>query len=136
MAVVRFEWSPARRVLVTFGVSLAATGLLVAGVLLWQALPVAAAVVVGATAALGGLVALAPGTAAARLVYRAVSLPAFAIGNVVSVALLTLFFFLVVTPIGLVRRARGADPLGLRGSGSTDWTDVSERPPDDPERLF
>jgi len=136
VAVVRFDWSPARRVLVTFGVSLAATGLIVAAVLLWQALPVAAAVVAGATVTLGAVVAAAPGSAAARGIYRAVSLPAFAIGNVVSVVFLSLFFFLVVTPMGLLRRARGTDPLALRGGAPTYWTDVSDRPTSDPERLF
>ncbi|MDY7001074.1 MAG: SxtJ family membrane protein [Thermodesulfobacteriota bacterium] len=44
------------------------------------------------------------------------------LGTIMSRVLLTLLFFLVVTPIGLVRRMFGADPLRLRqwkkGSGS------------------
>ncbi|MDY7002212.1 MAG: SxtJ family membrane protein [Thermodesulfobacteriota bacterium] len=44
------------------------------------------------------------------------------LGAIMSRVLLTILFFLVVTPVGLVRRMFGADPLKLRqwkkGSGS------------------
>lgn len=136
MAVVQFAWSPARRVLVTFGLSLAATGLVIAAILYANDLPTAALVVAAATVVLGGLVAAAPGTAAARLVYRAVSLPAFAVGNVVSVVLLTVVFYGLVTPLGFLRRWLRGDPLALRGGAPSYWTDVEGRPATDPERPF
>lgn len=136
MAVVQFIWSPERRVLVTFGVSLAATGLLVGGILYWNDLGPAAAVVAGATLLLGGVVAAAPGTAVARFLYRAVSLPAFAIGNGMSLILLTVVFYGLVTPLGFLRRALKGDPLALRGGAPTYWEDVAARPATDPERPF
>ena len=136
MAVVRFEWSPVRRVLVTFGLSLVATGLAVGGVLWWQGHPLAAAVVAGVAAALGLPVAIAPGTAVSRWIYRAVSLPAFAVGNVVSVVFLAVVFYLLLTPMGVLRRWL-RDPLGLRrDAGGSRWSDVSGRPEGDPERPF
>lgn len=36
------------------------------------------------------------------------------LGTVVSIILLTVIFFVLVTPVGIVRRALGADPLQLK----------------------
>jgi hypothetical protein len=66
----------------------------------------------GAGAALGGVGLLWP--AAVRPVYTGWIFVAFPIGWTVSRLLLMAVFFLVFTPIGLVFRLAGRDPLRLR----------------------
>jgi hypothetical protein len=49
-----------------------------------------------------------------KLPYRAWMGMAFLLGSVVSTAILTVFYFLVVTPIGLLARVLGKDFLSLK----------------------
>lgn len=49
-----------------------------------------------------------------RVAYLTVSYAAFPVGFVVSHLVLAAVFFLVLTPIGLILRMAGHDPLGLR----------------------
>ena len=51
---------------------------------------------------------------ALRYVYIAWMSAAFALGAIVSTVLLTFFYYLVVTPVGLTARACGKDFLGRR----------------------
>lgn len=50
---------------------------------------------------------------------------AFVMGNIMSRVLLSLIFFLLVTPMGILRKALGNDPLSLKKE-TTDsyWVDV------------
>src|SRR5438094_2029357 len=70
-------------------------------------------------------VALAVGAMLPRLggvTYLAVYLPTSLIGYGVSQTILTLLFFLVFAPLGLVLRLLGKDLLGLQGRGlQTHW---------------
>jgi len=59
--------------------------------------------------ALGGLI-----PAALKYIYIGWMAMAFALGFVVSHVILTLFFFLVITPVGLVARLLGKDFLRLK----------------------
>lgn len=63
---------------------------------------------------------------------------AFAIGWVMSRVLLTVFFFLVLTPVGLIMRLAGKDPLLARTHSDSYWIPRKEgcREPKDYERLF
>lgn len=59
---------------------------------------------------------------ALRPVYRAWMVLAFVLGYVMTRVVLTLVYYLLVTPIGLVRRALGKDPVrGPDRSVSTYW---------------
>lgn len=49
-----------------------------------------------------------------RMVYLGVYLPTSIIGYVVSHIILTMMFFLVITPVGLILRLMGKDPLQQR----------------------
>ncbi len=60
---------------------------------------------------------------------------ATALGWVNSRILLSLFFFLVLTPIGLVFRLTGRDPLSQRAKGTT-WSPFPGRPRDHFEHMF
>ena len=58
-----------------------------------------------------------------------------ALGWVNSRILLSLFYFVVLTPLGLVFRLAGRDPLSRRG-GPTTWSPYPARPPKHYERMF
>ena len=60
-----------------------------------------------------------------------------ALSYVSSRIILAIVFFLVLTPIGLVKRAMGWDPLQRRsGSGDTFWKPYPERNPRHYEKMY
>src|SRR5437016_5441143 len=65
------------------------------------------------------LAAIIPGIG--RLAYLAVYLPTSLLGFVISQVLLTLIFFLVVTPLALILRWMGKDLLQTRSSYKSMW---------------
>lgn len=76
-----------------------------------------------------------------RSVYLAWMSLAFVLGLIVSTILLTLFFFLVITPVGLVARMTGADFLSrkLDSKATSYWVTrpgPAARAPADYERQF
>lgn len=84
---------------------------------LWRGRQTAAGVAAAIGAALLVAGALAP--AALVLPNRVWRRIGHALGWVNTRILLSLFFFLVLTPVGLVMRLAGKDPLDMRGHGST-----------------
>ena len=63
-----------------------------------------------------------------RPLYTALTLIAFPIGFVISHAVLALFFFGILTPVGLVFRLIGRDPLARRfePDAATYWIDLPD----------
>ena len=136
MAVIDLDLDPSPRVLRVFG-----SGALVAfGVLayvsatLWH-LPRGLGWAFAAVALLSGLFALVR-PAWNRPLYVGLSLAAYPIGFVLSYVVLGVIFFVVLTPVGLVFRLIGRDPLRRRRpSGvSTYWVPRSGATP--AERYF
>ncbi len=91
-----------------------------------------------------GLVLVALGLSAPKSlkqVYIAWMAFAFTLGLIVSTVLLTVFFYLVVTPIGLIARIFGKDFLGRRwdANARSYWLARNQskpKPPADYERQF
>jgi hypothetical protein len=77
---------------------------------------------------------------ALKYVYIAWMAMAFVFGFVMAHVILTLFFFLVITPIGLIARISGKDFLQLKldKSGSSYWSPHERKikSPSDYERQF
>jgi fatty acid desaturase len=71
-----------------------------------------------------------------RLVYVGMSFAAFPIGWVVSHVVLAIVFYLVLTPIGLIMRVLGNDPMHRRfdPDAPTYWIDREPHP--DPKQYF
>lgn len=69
-------------------------------------------------------------------VYLASAYAALPIGIVVSYVILTVIYYLVLTPIGLVLRSRGYDPLHRRFEPEADSYWVKREPPADNRRYF
>ena len=62
-----------------------------------------------------------------RIAYLAVYLPTSIIGYVVSNVMLTLMFFLVITPLGIIMKLMGKDVLQQRRPNrTTQWAPVKE----------
>lgn len=75
-----------------------------------------------------------------RLVFVGMSLAAWPIGMVVSHVVLALVYYLVITPIGLLMRMIGYDPMTRRpsGAGESRWVERagSDRGPESYFRQF
>lgn len=79
---------------------------------------------------------LAPG--ALKLIHKGWMTFAFAIGWVMSRVILTVFFFVAITPVGLIMRLVGKNPLTARSQSDSYWIrrEAAPRDPSDYERLF
>ncbi len=132
MSIVSINWSPDKKELRNFGIAMLVGFGVIGAVLFWGIWPVAeakptAAVLCWVFGVVAGVLGLS-GTKVALPVYWAWMSIAFVMGNIISRILLALFFYGMITPIGLVRRKFfGADPLQLQ-KRQTDsyWIDVPQ----------
>ena len=113
MAIIDVNRNPSRRTLNQFGFIWLGFFLLAAGGL-WLKLHS-----ISVSATLAGVAVVAPVLGWAvpgfmRVVYLGMSYLAWPIGLMVSLVLLAAVYFLVVTPIGLVMRVLGYDPMHRR----------------------
>lgn len=95
---------------------------LLGGLFVWSGWMATAAIALGV---LSGVASLAY-PAANRPLFVVLSAVAYPIGVVVSLVVLTGLFYLVVTPVGLLLRLAGSDPLSRRADrrSTTYWTDA------------
>jgi multisubunit Na+/H+ antiporter MnhB subunit len=109
----------------SFGLSVGAVLLAVAGYLLWRGRVTGAAVAggIGAALVLGGLVAPRLLKWPSALWWKF----AIALGYVNARVILSMAFLLVLTPIGLIWRAIGRDPLARRRASWPGWTAYPSR---------
>jgi hypothetical protein len=136
MALMEVDWHPGKKQLRTFGVSGFVASMVLAGVLvfLWG---VAVAWALGVLVA-GVLILLCSliSPKAARILYLVLTVAALPIGFVVSFVLLASFYFLLLTPVGLIFRLIGRDPLHRSFDRSADSYWVPRRPPTNMNRYF
>ena len=123
MALVKINWSPTAKDLHNFGSIAAIALLLIAAVLyVWKDLPLSWCATI---AGIGFFIFLCSmlSLKLARLIYLVLTLFTFPIGVVMSFVLLALFYYLLLTPVGLVFRLIGRDPLNRKfdASASTYW---------------
>ena len=132
MALVEINWKPDARELRKFGVAMiVGFGILAALAYFWWERPTLALVfaIVGGVAGLLGL----SGTRAAMIVYLPWMAIAFVMGNIVSRVLVAAFFFLMITPMGLIMRVVGKDALQRKNKRASTWDALP--PPADRERY-
>lgn len=129
------RWDPDRRTLGQFSEAwMFFLGMVGAPMALWRGHPTLAAVL-WALALMGRGVGLAR-PMWMRPVFVGMTLATWPIGWVVSNLLVGIVYYGTVVPIGLIRRALGADPLArsIDRSAPTYWTPV--RPNTRPDRYF
>ncbi len=122
MPLVEIDYHPTVRQLRLFAIVWLPLGLGIATVIARYTLEGPTAVVIGSLAAVSISVGLVRPTWGAP-VFVAVSLLTYPIGLVVSFALLAGIYFLVITPIAMLMRLLGRDPLERRidRSAETYW---------------
>jgi hypothetical protein len=135
MALIEVNTNPTRRQLAVFGASwvvfVSAVGMLVA----FRAESLTGACVLWAVAGavpLAGLVV--PGFL--RGVYVAMAYAAFPVGWVVSIVVLAIVYFAVITPVGVLMRLLGRDPMTRRFDARAETYWVPHRTRDEPESYF
>lgn len=136
MAIVEINWQPTRTDLRVFGGGLAVFCAVI-GVLLYRGdgrFGIVEGLLAG-TAGLAVVISLfAPQSL--RPVYFAFVVVAFPIGWVLSHVLLAVVFYGVFTPIGLVMRLLGRDPMQRRFDSQADSYWAPHDPPKSPEDYF
>jgi hypothetical protein len=112
MALVEINWNPSRRELKQFGLLWVVFFGLIGAYCLWFRDSRTAAAVFWVIAAAGLVGLVAPGTLRpVYILWMAVALP---IGWVISHLILLATYYLVFTPVGLLMRLVGYDPLNRR----------------------
>jgi hypothetical protein len=136
MALVEVNWNPDRRQLRVFGIGALVILTIVAALLHYlRGLPAAWALALSAA----GLVIFLTGLASpglARMIYVTLTVVTLPIGMAVSFVLMAAFYFLILTPVGLLFRLIGRDILCRKfdRNAVTYW--VPRRPPETPDRYF
>jgi hypothetical protein len=134
--LIEIEWHPTDRQLRVFGVSGLLASIAAALVLhfVWGAAVLWTMVVVAAGAAIFLCSRISP--AATRFLYVGLTLVGMPIGLVVNFILLAVFYFLLLTPLALVFRLIGRDPLCRKFDAAAESYWVPHKASEDTERYF
>jgi hypothetical protein len=131
------NWNPSDKQLRQFSLLLAVLLGGLAGWLTWKSHSAALVAGLGTVAAAAGLIGLlCPGLM--RVVYVVWMAAAFPIGWLVSHLLLAAIYYLVITPIGVIMRVCGYDPMQRRfdRQAKTYWKPREDQDKDDTKRYF
>lgn len=135
MAVLEINWNPSSRQLRQFAGLLAVFSAMLAGVLHFRfGLTMAAAVAIGLGATVAAAGAVFP--TFMRVVYVAWMAAAFPIGWTISHLLLALIYYGMFTPIGLLMRLGGYDPMRRRFDRNAETYWIPRQQDDSPKRYF
>ena len=136
MSLVEINWNPEKKELRKFGL-IAVVVLGAAGIILRFGFGVAGiwALLLAGTGLCICLISLVSAKST-RIIYLGLTFAALPIGFVISVLLMAAFYFFVLTPVGLVFKLLGRDPLErkLKPDTPTYWTPREHR--DNLERYF
>jgi hypothetical protein len=133
MSIVNIEWRPRPTELRTFGLWMCALCAMAAAACYWIKDAPRLAIGVAAFGTLTAILSVVLPRAALRVYWMWMGL-ALAVGYLMTPVLLALFYYGVVTPIGLLARITGRDRLHLRRrSVATYWADAA--PPQPRERY-
>ena len=104
------------------------------GLIWWRTGALSNAIIVwliGAVVAIGAMVR----PASARMLFVGLQVITYPIGLVLSTIVLAAMFYLVFTPLGVLMRLAGRDPLHLRArEAASNWTPYKQK--DDPQDAF
>ncbi len=136
MGLLKVNWHPTRKELGDFGtIALVATVLI--SLLLWTVKGLGPVWVLPILAV--GLVTFIASKTSERLtriIYLGLTMLTLPIGFVVSFVLLAIFYYIVITPIGLVFRLMRRDPLCRKFDKTADSYWLRRRPPGALNRYF
>ncbi|MEE8450820.1 MAG: SxtJ family membrane protein [Thermoguttaceae bacterium] len=135
MSLIRINKNPSRRELALFGLIWLVFFGVVGGIVWGKSESTTAASAIWAMAVVvpvvGGIV-----PSLMRLVYLGMCYASFPIGFVVSHVILAIVYYLVMTPIGLLMRMFGHDPMQRRFDRDAETYWIPRKQPDRMERYF
>lgn len=136
MSLIEINWSPNRKELRKFGIIFLIASTLIALLLyLLKGLGIqwmAVIFTVGFVVFLSSVLSLK----VTRGIYLGLILLTLPIGLVVSFTLMAIFYFLLLTPIGLIFRLIGRDALGRKFDSTVDSYWIPRQPPNSLDRYF
>jgi len=136
MSLIEINWSPSRKELRNFGmISLIASVIISLLLYVLKGLGIqwmAIIFFIGLFIFLSSLISFK----LTRGIYLGLILVTMPIGSVVSITLLAIFYFLLLTPLGLLFRLMGRDVLGRKFDSAADSYWLIRRPPDNLDRYF
>jgi hypothetical protein len=136
MALIEVNWNPEKKDLRSFGwIGLVACCILAGLLYLLKGLAIkwiCVIIAVGFVIFISSLVCLT----ITRLIYVGLTAITLPIGMAVSFLVLTLFFYLIITPVGLVFRLIGRDSMKRKFDSNVDSYWVEHRPTQKLERYF
>ena len=136
MLLTEINWKPNRKELRNFGiVSLIASALISLLLYLLKGLGIQWATIIFVAGFIVFLTSFIS-RKVTRVIYLGLILVTLPIGLVVSFTLLALFYFLLLTPVGLFFRLLGRDPLHRKYDSNADTYWITRRGPDSPDRYF
>jgi hypothetical protein len=136
MSLIEINWSPNHKELRKFGIiSLIASTLIALLLYVLKGLGIQWAAIiffVGLIIFVSSMISLK----VTRGIYLGLILVTMPIGLVVSFTLMAIFYFLLLTPLGLLFRLMGRDSLGRKFDSSTNSYWITRRPPENIDRYF
>lgn len=136
MPLIEINWSPNRKELRKFGIiSLIASVLIALLLYILKGLGIQWAAVilfVGLIIFISSMISFK----VTRGIYLGLILVTMPIGLAVSLTLMAIFYFLLLTPLGLLFRLMGRDALGRKFDSNTKSYWIVRRPPENPDRYF
>ena len=135
MAVIDINWNPSKRELRQFAAMVLAFFGVVGGVILYRGGSLTIPTVIwGVSGTVGVLGLIAP--RAIKYIYVGWICAAFPIGWTISHLLLGVIFYGVITPIGLIMRLFGHDPMHRHFDPSVDTYWIERVPTEDQSHYF
>lgn len=136
MPLIEINWNPNRKELRNFGiVAFIASALVSLLLYLFKGLGIQWAAIIIAAGFISFLTSMIF-PKLTRFIYLGLILVTLPIGYMVSFILLALFYFLLLTPLGLLFRLIGRDPLRRKFDASMKSYWLTHQSPDNPERYF
>ncbi|MFH1716805.1 MAG: hypothetical protein ABIF19_05600 [Planctomycetota bacterium] len=136
MSLMEINWHPSRKELRNFGIAALIASTVIAVLLyLLKDMGIQWALIIfvfGCVTFLSGVVY--PGLT--RVIYVGLTAVTMPIGLAVSFILLAIFYFLLLTPLGLLFRLIGRDTLCRKFDSTAESYWVARKPPDKLERYF
>ena len=134
--MIEINWNPTRKDLRIFGIGALVASMIISAVLYffkgieprWISILIAVGFLIFTSSIISIKVT--------RMIYLSLSLVTLPIGWVLSFIMLAVFYYLIVTPIGLVFRLTGRDPLNQKFDSKTKSYWKKHKSPDTLDRYF
>ena len=134
--MIEINWNPTRKDLCIFGIGALVASMIISAVLYffkgieprWISILIAVGFLIFTSSIISIKVT--------RMIYLSLSLVTLPIGWVLSFIMLAVFYYLIVTPIGLVFRLTGRDPLNQKFDSKTKSYWKKHKSPDTLDRYF